>query len=223
MDNKTLYEVLGINRDADQVAIKRAYRHLAREHHPDTAASAADTDKFAEIREAYQTLSDQEMRRTYDKSLASGSLFSRKYELLKRPKSRERKGTAEKPRRSKSPKVSSRILRTEELDEQLGETIRRSLKRQGPDSEKQKEQAGQEASSSEGKRERNEKATNEGSSRKEGSERGSGIFDFIRKFKAGGSEENAREQKTGLRIVELDALESLRPCKKNHSAGEQLR
>ena len=197
MDNKNLYEILGIDRDADQVAIKRAYRNLAREHHPDTAASAADTDKFAEIREAYQTLSDQEMRRAYDKSLASGSLFSRKYERLKRPKSRDRKDTTKKPGRARSSRVSSRILRTDELDEQPGESLKRSAKEQGPELGKKKEQAGRKTPISDGARERD-----------------SGIFDFIRKLKPGVATERAKNQRAGLPIVEINALESLRPCRK---------
>jgi len=61
------YEVLGVSRDADLQQIKRAYRRLARELHPD--ANSADPDceeKFKEATEAYEVLSDPEKRGVYD-------------------------------------------------------------------------------------------------------------------------------------------------------------
>ncbi len=64
---RDLYEVLGLKRDASDEEIKRAYRHLAREHHPDRnpGDKAAET-RFKEVQEAYDVLSDKSKRSQYD-------------------------------------------------------------------------------------------------------------------------------------------------------------
>ena len=55
------YEVLGVPRNADDAAIKKAYRRLAKKYHPDTnAGDAKAEEKFKEITEAYNILSDKE-------------------------------------------------------------------------------------------------------------------------------------------------------------------
>lgn len=67
MDNKNYYKILGVPRAADAEAIKKAFRKLARQHHPD--ANKGDKraeEKFKEINEAYEVLSDPEKRRQYD-------------------------------------------------------------------------------------------------------------------------------------------------------------
>jgi molecular chaperone DnaJ len=62
------YEVLGISRDADEAAIKKAFRRLARELHPDVNRHDPDAeDKFKEAAEAYEVLSDPDRRATYDR------------------------------------------------------------------------------------------------------------------------------------------------------------
>jgi molecular chaperone DnaJ len=62
------YEVLGIGRDADEAAIKKAFRKLARELHPDVNAHDPQAEeKFKEVAEAYEILSDPERRATYDR------------------------------------------------------------------------------------------------------------------------------------------------------------
>jgi molecular chaperone DnaJ len=62
------YEVLGVTRDADESTIKRAYRQLARKHHPDVADDkAAAEHRFKEINEAYEVLSDSQKRANYDR------------------------------------------------------------------------------------------------------------------------------------------------------------
>jgi molecular chaperone DnaJ len=62
------YEVLGVGRDADETAIKKAFRKLARELHPDVNAHDPDAEeKFKEAAEAYEILSDDERRATYDR------------------------------------------------------------------------------------------------------------------------------------------------------------
>src|SRR4051812_462657 len=61
------YDVLGVSRDADDAQIKKAFRRLARELHPDVNAHDPDAEeKFKEAAEAYEVLSDAERRQTYD-------------------------------------------------------------------------------------------------------------------------------------------------------------
>jgi len=61
------YEVLGVPRDADQDAIRRAYRKLARKYHPDLNSDSDAEDRFKELGEAYEVLSDPEKRERYDR------------------------------------------------------------------------------------------------------------------------------------------------------------
>jgi molecular chaperone DnaJ len=62
------YEVLGVGRDADEGQIKKAFRRLARELHPDVNAhDPSAEEKFKEVAEAYEILSDPERRATYDR------------------------------------------------------------------------------------------------------------------------------------------------------------
>src|SRR5579863_2914991 len=68
MPTKDYYEVLGVARDASGDAIKRAYRALAREHHPDVAHDKTKAEHhFKEINEAYEILSDPSKRAQYDR------------------------------------------------------------------------------------------------------------------------------------------------------------
>src|SRR6476619_4168351 len=60
------YEVLGVPQDADTEEIRRAYRKLARENHPDINKDPEAEDRFKEISEAYDVLRDEERRRRYD-------------------------------------------------------------------------------------------------------------------------------------------------------------
>ncbi|MBW2027997.1 MAG: DnaJ domain-containing protein [Deltaproteobacteria bacterium] len=69
---KDYYMVLGINRDVDPDKIKRAYREVAKKYHPDTAPSKEGAERFLEIREAYETLSDEKRRKEYDRQLVRG-------------------------------------------------------------------------------------------------------------------------------------------------------
>lgn len=78
VDNRSLYEVLRVKRDASQTEIKTAYRTLAKLHHPDArsrfmessiASSTTDGRDFIEIRDAYATLSDPDARSVYDSNL----------------------------------------------------------------------------------------------------------------------------------------------------------
>ena len=64
---KDFYAILGVPKDADDAAIKKAYRKLARKHHPDqNAGDAAAEQRFKDIGEANSVLSDAEKRREYD-------------------------------------------------------------------------------------------------------------------------------------------------------------
>ena len=66
-EKRDYYEVLGIPKDADDAAIKKAYRALAKKYHPDTnPGDAAAAEKFKEASEAYSVLSDPDKRRQYD-------------------------------------------------------------------------------------------------------------------------------------------------------------
>ena len=65
--SRDYYEVLGVPRDADALQIKKAYRQLARELHPDVNRHDPDCEeKFKEATQAYETLCDQEKRQIYD-------------------------------------------------------------------------------------------------------------------------------------------------------------
>lgn len=66
MDYKNYYEILGIEKSAAADEIKKAYRKLARKYHPDLNKEAGAEDKFKEIGEANEVLSDPEKRAAYD-------------------------------------------------------------------------------------------------------------------------------------------------------------
>jgi len=66
-ETKDLYAILGVARGADEGAIRKAYRQLARRYHPDVnPGDASAEDRFKEISRAYDVLSDAEKRRNYD-------------------------------------------------------------------------------------------------------------------------------------------------------------
>lgn len=68
MAKRDYYEVLGVERSADEGDIKKAYRKLARQYHPDVnPGDASAADKFKEITEAYEVLSDTDKRAKYDR------------------------------------------------------------------------------------------------------------------------------------------------------------
>lgn len=60
------YDLLGVGRDADADTLKRAYRRLARQYHPDINKEAGAEDRFKEIGRAYEVLSDPQTRARYD-------------------------------------------------------------------------------------------------------------------------------------------------------------
>ena len=66
MDYKDYYNTLGVSKTATEGEIKTAYRKLARRYHPDVNKDPQAEDKFKEVNEAYQVLSDPEKRKKYD-------------------------------------------------------------------------------------------------------------------------------------------------------------
>ena len=63
---RDFYEVLGVNKNATQTELKKAYRQLALKYHPDRNKAPDAAEKFKEISEAYEVLSNPEKRQTYD-------------------------------------------------------------------------------------------------------------------------------------------------------------
>jgi molecular chaperone DnaJ len=76
------YEVLGLPRDASTEDIKKAFRKLAFQYHPDRNSDSGAADKFKEINEAYEVLSDADKRAAYDRYGHNGAdnLFGRGFE-----------------------------------------------------------------------------------------------------------------------------------------------
>jgi curved DNA-binding protein CbpA len=78
LDGADYYAVLGVPRDADEAAIRRAYYGRATQLHPDRLVGAPEpgrsqaTSIFKRVAEAYQTLGDPELRRIYDRTLDEG-------------------------------------------------------------------------------------------------------------------------------------------------------
>ena len=77
--DKDFYKVLGVSKDASEAELKKVYRKLAREFHPDSnQGNAKGEAKFKEISEAYSVLSDKDQRAEYDqiRAMGSGARFS---------------------------------------------------------------------------------------------------------------------------------------------------
>ena len=77
--DKDFYKILGVAKDASDADIKKAYRKLTRQHHPDTnAGNVASEKKFKDISEAYSVLSDPDERQQYDaiRAMGGGARFA---------------------------------------------------------------------------------------------------------------------------------------------------
>lgn len=66
MQYKDYYKILGVSRDASESDIKKAFRKLAHKYHPDISKEKGAEEKFKDVNEAYQTLSDPEKKAAYD-------------------------------------------------------------------------------------------------------------------------------------------------------------
>lgn len=66
MNKRDYYEVLGVSKDASKEEIKKAYRKLSKQYHPDINKEADASEKFQEVKEAYEVLSDEQKRAQYD-------------------------------------------------------------------------------------------------------------------------------------------------------------
>src|ERR687884_1267654 len=79
------YELLGVSRDASEQDIKKSFRRLARRLHPDVSDEPDAEERFREISEAYEVLSNAETRQLYDRyghaGLRSGGFTPRHFDL----------------------------------------------------------------------------------------------------------------------------------------------
>ena len=66
MEKRDYYEILGVKKDSSASDIKKAYRKLVKKYHPDVNKEDGAEEKFKEIQEAYEILSDDSKRSAYD-------------------------------------------------------------------------------------------------------------------------------------------------------------
>lgn len=73
MNNEEYYQELGVDKGASQDEIKKAYRKLSKQYHPDLNKDAGAEDKYKKVQEAYETLGDEQKRANYDQYGAAGA------------------------------------------------------------------------------------------------------------------------------------------------------
>ena len=85
---KDYYQTLGLDKKATDADVKKAYRNLAREHHPDMVKEEDKSQaekRFKEINEAYQVLSDPQKRKMYDQFGHAGDGMGGNYSSIQGP------------------------------------------------------------------------------------------------------------------------------------------
>lgn len=102
MNNKTLYDILEISESATQDEIKKAFRNLAKQYHPDS--ESGNEEKFKEINDAYEILSDKDKKKIYDSKLKNNSYsdsfqYENIYDIMRKAKSEFRRNQKKKESR----------------------------------------------------------------------------------------------------------------------------
>ena len=83
MEYKDYYKILGVDKNADQKEIKKAYRKLAKKYHPDlNSGNKSAQEKFKDVNEAYEVLGDEQKRKKYDMFGSSGNFAMAKILIL---------------------------------------------------------------------------------------------------------------------------------------------
>lgn len=90
---RDFYKILGVPNDADEAAIKKAYRKLSLVYHPDVNKAPDAAAKFMEINEAYETLSDSNSRKYYDFALHAHYASKTKPETKEKPANKKEDDT----------------------------------------------------------------------------------------------------------------------------------
>merc|ERR1712097_153292 len=93
------FKVLGVERSADADTVKRAFRKLARQYHPDVNPDDQDAEaRFKEVSEAYEVLSDPEKRRRYEQF---GQYWNQKQKKKKKKKKKKNPPKKKKKKKKK--------------------------------------------------------------------------------------------------------------------------
>ncbi|MEZ4864950.1 MAG: J domain-containing protein [Caldilineaceae bacterium] len=120
MDYKDYYSILGVSRSADEKELRRAFRKLARQHHPDVNPNNPEAEqRFKEINEAYTVLSDPEKRQLYDRFGAQWEEYQRAQAAGINPEEFARRGQAAGPGGARA---YTRTMTPEEFAEIFGST-----------------------------------------------------------------------------------------------------